>query len=210
MQLPLRLRLVSLGTALVAHALVIVAMLSALHVGTSSRQVVRDGQLERASPVSVVEAFILSCPDCRSAEIIAQNPTLPSSLRPHLKPVRMSLFPILQWGAESSRTLLSATSRLGIAGVRCEVHIHQDAHGHIQAVDLGPCTENAVWQQTLLRRIMQAAALTTPSTDPHFPELTLTLSTNRISVAVLARVLSDPVMARPEETPGKIVIWRHQ
>ena len=67
MQLPLRLRLVSLGTALLVHALVVVAMLSALQVGTSSRQVVRDGQLERASPVSAVEAFILSWPDCRSA-----------------------------------------------------------------------------------------------------------------------------------------------
>lgn len=211
MRLPLRIRLVPLVTALSVHALVVGAMLSALQVGTFSMQAARDGQLERASPFSMVEAFISSCTNCRSTEPTpGEALALTNSLRPHLKVLRMSSLSEPQWGTDAGRKLLNAASRPGIAGVRCEVHIHQNAYGHIQAVDLGPCTENAAWQQTLLRRIIQAAALTTPSPVLHRPELTLTLNTNRISAALLARVMSDPVTPRTEETSGKIVIWRGQ
>jgi hypothetical protein len=192
MRLLLRIRLVPLAAALLVHALVIGAMLSTLRVGTISMSAVHHAQLERASQVLAVQAFITVCPNCRQAETSHSELNLPGAFHPDLK--RLRVFPAVepQWGASSRGGLRSAASQAGLAGVRCEVHIHQDAHGHLQAIDLGPCTESATWQHALLRRIIQAAALAVPSPVNRAPELTLTVNTNRISTVLLARVLSDP------------------
>lgn len=210
MPVSLRLRLVPLTTVLLVHALIIGAMLSALRVGSFSARAVHEAQLERASQVSAVQAFISVCPTCNSAEVSDAPLNLSTSFRPDLKPLRVLPFPKPQWGAKAGGPLLSAAFSPGIAAVRCEVHIHQDARGHVQAIDLGPCTENAAWQHALLHEIIQAAALATPSSATRPPELTLTLNTNRISAVLLARVLSDPTMPQREEISGKIATWRRQ
>jgi hypothetical protein len=211
MRLPLRIRLVPLAIALFLHALIIGAMLSTLRVGTFSVSAVHDAQLERASQVPAVQTFIAVCPNCRSAKASHSPLELPSSLRPDLKRLRVFSLVEPHWGMKGRGGLQSAASRPGLAGVRCEVHIHQDTQGQVQAIDLGPCTESAAWQHALLRRIIRAAALATPYPGNRAPELTLTLNTNRISTLLLARVLSDPTTsAASEKIAKKIETWNRQ
>jgi len=195
MRLSLRLRIVPLAAALVVHAVVVGAMLSALQAGTISVRAVRDGQLERASPVPMVQAIISGCPNCRSVDSSGEPLALPAPFRADRFQLRVPL-PLfdVQWGTRpQSSPPLSAASRPGIGSARCEVHIHQDRQGRVQAIDLGQCTENAAWQTALLQSLILAAARVTPSSGVRAPELTLTLNTNRISAVLLARLLSDPV-----------------
>jgi hypothetical protein len=210
MRVSLRLRLVPLATVVIVHALIIGTMLSALQVGSSSARAIHEAQLESASETLTVQAFISICSHCDSAAASDAPLGLPTSFRPDLKPHNVFPFPKPQSGTKIAGYRPSAASRPGIAPVRCEVHIHQNAQGDVQAIDLGPCTENAAWQNALLRTIMQAAALATPSSATRPPELTLTLNTNRISADLLARVLSDPATRESQEIAEKIGTWRRQ
>lgn len=207
----LRLRIVPLATALLVHALVIAAMLSTLQVGAFGESRWREAELERTSP-GATEALIFTCSNCDSAERGDKSLPLRSSFRPDLKLLRVSM-PQAEVRRDAPSPLgpsPRAASHSGVLDTRCEVHIHQDLEGHVQAIDFGPCTENTAWQHTLLRRIIEAAALASPSLTSRPPELTLTLNTNRISAPLLARVLSQSSTTSGKGLSEKIITWRSQ
>lgn len=212
MQPWMRLRLVPLAIVLSLHALIVAAMLSALRVGVFSVRPARRAQLETVSPPATVQVFIATCPRCRAAETSGEPLESPTTSAPALERLQVESAPSeAQWDTDvGSSPPLRTTSRAGIAGVRCEVHIHQNARGRVQAIDFGSCTEDAAWQHALLRTIIQAATLATPSSAAYPPELTLTLTTNRLSAVLLARALSDRPALQQGGFSSQITTWHHQ
>jgi hypothetical protein len=87
----------------------------------------------------------------------------------------------------------SATAYSGEVRILCEVHIHQSVSGEVQAIDLGGCSGDSLWQRSLLQSIQQAARLVSPTLEGRFPPVrTLMLDTASLSPEVLARQLSEP------------------
>lgn len=208
----LRPRFMALMAAILVHAAFLVALLSALQVGTSAMRAPPNALLERASPVSAVPAVIFLVLHRHAAELSDEPLNLPGFVNPNLEPIPIALpLPDTGWGIENATSVpRSAVSHPGTVGVRCEVHIHQDAQGHVQAIDLGACTENAAWQRALLRAIAQAASTATPSPAARPPELTLTLDTNRISPPALAHLLSQSSTSQSAKIPVRIATWGSQ
>ena len=84
--------------------------------------------------------------------------------------------------------------------IRCEVHIHQDGRGQVQAIDFGVCTGDEAWQRDLLDRLEQAARLLRPSEGASVaPVTTLVFDTDSISPEILASQLMEP-RALPTES----------
>lgn len=199
----------ALTTAILVHAAFLGTLLSALQIGTFAMHAVPSAQLERSSPVLAVQAVIFLAPSHLTAALANENLRLPLLVNPDLEPIPMALpRPETGWSTDGELSVpQSAVSHPGTAGVRCEVHIHQDEQGHVQAIDLGACTENAAWQRTLLYAIAQAASMATPSPATHPPELTLTLDTNSISPPVLAHLLSESSAPQSARIPAHTATW---
>lgn len=207
----LRPRLIPLTITLLAHALVVGAMLSAFQVGAFPMRATPNAVLERASPV-LGHVLVFIAPNRLAAALSSEPLNPPGFVGPALEPISTRV-PFPEPGLDvdaGSIVPQSLPARPGTAGVHCEVHIHQDAQGRVQAIDLGACTEDAAWQRTLLSAVARAAALATPSSAVHSPELTLTLNTNHISPVALAHVLSDPSTPQSKEIPENIVTYRQQ
>jgi hypothetical protein len=190
----LRPRFGPLAIALLMHGIFLAVMVPEQWVGTFSARTTLNASLERASLVSAIHAIILITPNPIAAELSNEPTKLLGSSNPDLKPIYVARPPSeAEWRIETGPSVPqgASASRPGTLGVRCEVHIHQDTQGHVQAIDLGRCTENAGWQRELLRSIVQAASMVTASSRARPPELTLTLTTNRISPPVLAHLLSE-------------------
>jgi hypothetical protein len=87
----------------------------------------------------------------------------------------------------------TATAYSGEVRIFCEVHIHQSVSGQVQAIDLGGCSGDSMWQRSLLQSIQQAARLVSPTGEGRFPPVrTLMLDTASLSPEILARQLSEP------------------
>lgn len=184
-------RFVPLSLALLAHILLIGAILRATESGTQAYRETRGRALEAASAVDLVRVSIgthrlgLSVPPRRSIR-------LPPLEQPDFHPIKLKNEHSFQWGVEGKPiTAAAAAARPGHT-VHCEIHIHQDPQGQVQAVNLGPCTENSAWQRALLHAIVRGARMTAPRQNGlRAPEVTLTVDTNRISPVLVARILSN-------------------
>jgi hypothetical protein len=101
--------------------------------------------------------------------------------------------------AHATRTALNAavSPTPAVAGdlrIRCEVHIHQDSRGQVQAIDFGACSGDEHWQHNLLDVLQQAAALIRPREGAGVaPVKTMIFDTDAISPAMLATQLMERV-----------------
>jgi hypothetical protein len=83
--------------------------------------------------------------------------------------------------------------------IRCEVHIHQDSRGQVQAIDFGACNGDQHWQRSLLDRLQQAAGLVRPKQGASVaPVKTLVFEDDSISPEILATQLMEPVPSSAE------------
>jgi hypothetical protein len=91
----------------------------------------------------------------------------------------------------AAQKIVIASPQSGDVRKHCEVHVHQDVHGAVQAVDFGECTPDDAWQKAILQAIQRSAALMKPSALGAFPPVrTFRFETEAISTTALARELS--------------------
>jgi hypothetical protein len=84
--------------------------------------------------------------------------------------------------------------------IRCEVHIHQNSRGQVQAIDFGVCTGDQVWQRSLLDRLQQAAGLVHPKEGAsRAPVKTIVFGSDSISPEILATQLMEPAPLTAEK-----------
>jgi hypothetical protein len=102
----------------------------------------------------------------------------------------------LRTTSESTVDAVSLPAVTGDVRIRCEVHIHQDVHGQVQAIDFGVCTGDQLWQRNLLEQLQQAARLIRPTENAVLaPVRTLLVDSDTIAPAILAAQLTEPAAA---------------
>lgn len=100
--------------------------------------------------------------------------------------------PQLSYKSDTGSARTRTVSAVGRSLVHCEIHIHQNPKGRVQAIDFGECTADLVWQHTLMMRIERAADLVAPAPGATFPPVrTLIVNTNHLSAVILAQQLSS-------------------
>jgi hypothetical protein len=88
---------------------------------------------------------------------------------------------------------VAASPAAGTKIAQCEVHIHQKAHGELEAFDFGDCSGDTEWQRTLQLALEQAATLIDSSGDKAFPAVrTIVFRGDSLSVLAIANTLSTP------------------
>jgi hypothetical protein len=93
---------------------------------------------------------------------------------------------------EKPEKIVIAVPQEGDLRRSCEVHVHQNPHGAVQAVDFGECTPDDAWQKTILLAIQRSTALMKPSPLGVFPPVrTFRFESDAISTITLAEQLSE-------------------
>jgi hypothetical protein len=195
-------RLAGFGAALVSHAVIIAALIIGARPGApvlwqpAAHAVDLSPRQEIIADVSMPLSTNSSLNRSRSVRnigtsVYAMRP--PSLVAPSVDEALLAE-PAVPVGTEP---LIPAT---GNSPIRCEVHIHQDARGRVQAIDFGLCTGDQSWQRNLLERLQQAARLVRPNEGTGIaPVRTLVVDTDSISPEILAAQLMEPA-ASPAET----------
>ena len=189
---------IAAAAVVLLHGLIIAALMPALRLGY---RVVPQSQAHSAAttspPVAMVTTFVsLPDPGNVTSPLLDLDP-IKGALRDVradvIRPQDITL-PDAPSSAAVARRVASETGEVRIV---CEVHIHQGSAGAVQAVDLGLCTGDLEWQQSLLHSIQEAARLVTPVQDGQFPPVrTLMMDTASPSPEMVARQLSEPVTRR--------------
>jgi hypothetical protein len=90
-------------------------------------------------------------------------------------------------------TPAASLPNVGTKIAKCEVHIHQNARGQLEAFDFGDCTGDAEWQRTLQLALQQAGSLIDSSGEKSFPAVrTIMFRSDNLSVLAIANTLSAP------------------
>ena len=188
------------GIAALIHLIFLSAFLANIKVGLPVLLHPDAHPSDRATPMI---AYILSSTASGAKQMSSSLPTLKAQ---QLAPLSQKLdipTPSPNWPDEtdSSPQIAQPASSVGRTGLRCEVHIHQNLTGQVQAIDFGECTGDRIWQHTLLQTIERAAQLVAPSLDTPFPPVrTLTVGTDNLSAVILAQQLSSAEMFEHQTT----------
>ena len=189
---------VAAGVVVLLHGLMIAAFMHALRLGylVVPRPEMRLSAMA-VPPVAMVVTFVSSSGHEKRAPPLIDKDFSEGALKDvHAETIQPRDFTLPD--IESSVAAAPSTApESGELRILCEVHIHQGHTGQVQAIDFGECTDDSVWQRSLLRSIQQAARLVSPMEEGEFPPVrTLILDTASPSPAVLARQLSEPSARR--------------